>query len=133
MTIDLNKLTWRMTPWNYKFAHYHLSHGEQILFSMIMLKPLLLDNINTFIVSGKHRYPLPRKTHLLIDVPFHNSMITGFDFYFIKLGIDGLVQDCCNSIVNALELPPSCTNPLICGAHPLVNYSYHCKQLYTVP
>ena len=30
-----------------------------------------------------------------------------------QLYIDGLVQDCSNSIANALELLQSCTNPLI--------------------
>ena len=28
--------------------------------------------------------------------------------------IDGLVQDCSNSIANALELLQSCTNPSVC-------------------
>ena len=30
------------------------------------------------------------------------------------VNIDGLVQDCSNSIANALELLQSCTKPLIC-------------------
>ena len=29
--------------------------------------------------------------------------------------IDGLVQDCSNSIANALALLQSCTKPLVCG------------------
>ena len=33
-----------------------------------------------------------------------------------KLHIDGLVQERCNSIANALELRLSCTNPSICAA-----------------
>ena len=32
----------------------------------------------------------------------------------IDYDIDGLVQDCSNSIANALELLQSCTKPLIC-------------------
>ena len=31
--------------------------------------------------------------------------------------IDGLVQDCSNSIANALELLQSCTKPLICDTY----------------
>ena len=38
--------------------------------------------------------------------------------------IDGLVQDCSNSIANALELLQSCTKPSICGL------SFH-KQEYS--
>ena len=32
----------------------------------------------------------------------------------MDLNIDGLVQDCSNSITNALKLLQSCTKPLIC-------------------
>ena len=31
--------------------------------------------------------------------------------------IDGLAQDCCNSIANALELLHACIKPLICSSH----------------
>ena len=33
---------------------------------------------------------------------------------YCVLDIDGLVQDCSNSIANALELLQSCAKPLIC-------------------
>ena len=35
----------------------------------------------------------------------------------VQYDIDGLVQERCNSIANALELHVSCTNPLICPKH----------------
>ena len=34
--------------------------------------------------------------------------------FILQLYIDGLVQDCSNSIANALELLQSCTKPSIC-------------------
>ena len=34
----------------------------------------------------------------------------------IHLYVDGLVQDCSNSIANALELLQSCTKPSMCHA-----------------
>ena len=33
------------------------------------------------------------------------------------LHIDGLVQDCSNSIANALKLPQSCTKASMCDNH----------------
>ena len=39
---------------------------------------------------------------------------------------DGLVQERCNSIANALELRLSCTNPSIC---PLVILMYNCNSM----
>ena len=41
-----------------------------------------------------------------------------------KYHIDGLVQDCSNSIANALELLQFCTKPLTCKVHPN-NYTYY--------
>ena len=40
--------------------------------------------------------------------------------------IDGLVQEICNSIANALELHLSCTNPLICP----VPYQRKCMNIF---
>ena len=37
--------------------------------------------------------------------------------WFTDAYIDGLVQNCSNSIANALELLQSCTKPLICFTH----------------
>ena len=34
---------------------------------------------------------------------------------WLPYNIDGLVQECSNSIANALELRQSCTKPSICG------------------
>ena len=34
-------------------------------------------------------------------------------FKAVRKDIDSLVQDCSNSIANAMELPQSCTNPSI--------------------
>ena len=42
----------------------------------------------------------------------------GFPYNKIQHDIDGLVQDCSNSIANALELLQSCTKPSI----------WYCKQ-----
>ena len=36
-----------------------------------------------------------------------------YTYILQRLHIDGLVQDCSNSIANALELLQSCTKPLI--------------------
>ena len=36
--------------------------------------------------------------------------------YFTEANTNGLVQDCSNSIANALELLQSCTEPSICAA-----------------
>ena len=38
----------------------------------------------------------------------------GFSQWEKTLHTDGLAQDCGNRIANALELPQSCTKPLIC-------------------
>ena len=44
----------------------------------------------------------------------HNKIQHGLDkSLYPKKYIDGLVQDCSNSIANALELLQSCTNPSI--------------------
>ena len=43
--------------------------------------------------------------------------------------LDGLVQERCNSIANALELRLSCTNPLIWGKQPLSLASTHTKAI----
>ena len=40
------------------------------------------------------------------------------------LYIDGLVQDCCNSIANALELLQSCTKPSIYWDEITIDMSY---------
>ena len=37
--------------------------------------------------------------------------------------LDGLIQERCNSIANALELHLSCTNPSICDAFVHANYT----------
>ena len=60
----------------------------------------------------------------------HNTSVNSFDaeycvdefnafLPFCQQDIDGLVQDCSNSIANALELLQSCTKPLIytCNKH----------------
>ena len=39
--------------------------------------------------------------------------------------MDGLVQERLNSIVNALELLLSCTNPSICGPNSLFHAKWH--------
>ena len=39
-----------------------------------------------------------------------------FDIMELLVYFDGLVQDCSNSIANALELLQSCTKPSICHA-----------------
>ena len=44
-------------------------------------------------------------------------------FAFI-LNIGGLVQDCSNSIANALELLQSCTKPPIYGTYNKYNFEY---------
>ena len=39
--------------------------------------------------------------------------------FLLKIYIDGYAQDCSNTIVNAIELPQSCTKPLQCWTKPL--------------
>ena len=41
----------------------------------------------------------------------------------------GLVQDCSNSIANALELLQSCTEPSMCCVNPWVIIAYWCEIL----
>ena len=48
-----------------------------------------------------------------MQLPGDNELILGDDKAILKLDINGLVQDCSNSIANALELLQSCTKPLI--------------------
>ena len=44
--------------------------------------------------------------------------------------IDGLVQDCGNSIANAMELPQSCTKPLIWSGYGGVSFIIHLGAVY---
>ena len=66
-----------------------------------------------------------RSSHILC-LYSHNSENTlttllKHDFHY---HIDGLVQERCNSIGNALELRFSCTNPLICKCLPLCHWTH---------
>ena len=46
------------------------------------------------------------------------------------LSIDGLVQERCNSIANALELHLSCTKPLILGPGPIITWYLKILQFF---
>ena len=65
------------------------------------------------------------RPHLSFDHKMHNmwylvmSTMNSSDLIWLhKACIDGLVQDCSNSIANALELLQSCTKPSICAHNP---------------
>ena len=54
------------------------------------------------------------------DKPLPEPVLTQFTNAYI----DGLLQDCSNSIANAMELLQSCTKPSICGTRGRCPYSY---------
>ena len=53
-------------------------------------------------------------------VPGQGEILTALVANMVIKYIDGLVQDCSNSIANALELLQSCTKPLIYNVHMLI-------------
>ena len=70
--------------------------------------PKLLKTVTSRTVMTKHEYQQPKL--------YHSSPLNWHGWLKSLLqqdNIDGLVQDCSNSIANALELLQSCTKPSI--------------------
>ena len=57
--------------------------------------------------------PRPMLPPIQVPRPHVNTWCLDSCYHVVQPGIDGLVQEKCNSIANALELRLSCTNPSI--------------------
>ena len=69
-----------------------------------------ITNITNTNQWNKNAWPERHETWKIFSIIFTNLQITVLPF--VKLEhLDGLVQDCSNSIANALELLQSCTKP----------------------